>query len=235
VSGEVDEVGQTERQPFHKPKEDIHEWANSIQIVAQLPEGELPEGELSEAEKPLSIHEAVDAIPSPPLAADEEPDEHEHPLHVKEYIKFVRRSKSYGWLLSIISRWSLLDFEKSHSMFDMSSTLVQKLLSQPPLRRMSRRKASSYVEMTFTLDWNLGKFLRDQDFGAASPEVLEQVLCLTGSFDEAQSTTVLEYMIQTWPITHEPILHLLKKLVSLPEGIECSRKSYYLSYVTHIG
>ncbi|RYO92932.1 hypothetical protein DL762_001423 [Monosporascus cannonballus] len=138
-----------------------------------------------------------------------------------EYEKIIRESDAYQWLLSKIGQHGRLVFRDSNLMFDIGATVRKQLLAHEPLRKISRRQPLSRVRMTFNLDWDPVHFIHHHNCAYPLSGVLEKVVCLTGSWDGAQAATVMEYMRQTWPVTGEPIVHLLQELITLPKGQEC--------------
>lgn len=88
--------------------------------------------------------------------------------------------------------------------------------------------------MTFNLDWDPAHFIQNQDAHGPGFNVLsnslEKIVCLTGSWNNAQAATVMDYMDQTWPGTGKYIITLLKELIRLPKGQECfcKARNYHL-------
>ncbi|RSM20212.1 hypothetical protein CDV31_001009 [Fusarium ambrosium] len=109
-----------------------------------------------------------------------------------------------------------------------SSQTGQELLGDsglPSLKQSSKPNEaildwSSMVTVTFNLDWNPVRFFRNLGIKVPFEEALPKILCLVGSWDEAQALTVADYMNQTWPESGQPLITLLQELVSLPEGEE---------------
>ncbi|RYP66171.1 hypothetical protein DL771_007947 [Monosporascus sp. 5C6A] len=194
ISEEEEEVGLS-RQPFEKPLGMIEEWADGV---------EPPDLGVEEPGQPVS-NAQEQALPQLP-----------------EYEKFIRESEAYQWLLSAIRQYGQLIFGDLNLMFDIGATVRNQLLAHESLRKISRRRPLSFVKMTFNFDWDPVHFFRHQGFAYPLSGALEKVLCLTGSWDEAQAATVMEYMCQTWPRRGEPIAKLLQELITLPKGRECS-------------
>ncbi|KAH6976285.1 hypothetical protein BKA56DRAFT_488826 [Ilyonectria sp. MPI-CAGE-AT-0026] len=138
-----------------------------------------------------------------------------------DYEQFVRKSGAYKWLLSKIRQYHQLSYGNYDFMSEIGTQIQNRLWTQAPLRQISGRKPSSTVTMAFSLDWNPMSIFRDRELDLTLTDIFERVMCLTGTVYEAQATTVMEYMAQTWPETGEHIIALIKKLVSSPEGKEC--------------
>lgn len=138
------------------------------------------------------------------------------------YEEFIRKSDAYQWLLTKIHQHGLLTFEESNAMEEIGTKIRDRLQAQGPLRKMSRRKPPSTVKMTFKLDWNPACSTRNRSFAPPYEAALERVLCLTGSWNESQATTVRDYMDQTWPRSGHALIALIQSLLSIPQGQECS-------------
>jgi hypothetical protein len=208
--GRDDEL--SERHSFKKPPDMLFKWFDDVELSALRPE------------------ESGQPIKDAPVREDLSQDVDISPLTTKEqvlfqltdYEKFIQQSDAYQWLLSKIHQHGRLASGNPNLMFDIGARIRNQLRAQEPLRRISRRRPPSLVRMTFNLDWNPICFIHDRGFTSLLSDVIDKVLCLTGSWDEAQAVTMMEYITQTWPVTGGPIIKLLQELISLPEGQECS-------------
>jgi hypothetical protein len=152
------------------------------------------------------------------------PAQEEVLFQLPDHQRFIQQSEAYRELLLNIHNHSQLTFGNPNRMFDIGDTLRRQVRGQESFRRISRRRPFPLVRMTFILDWNPIHFLCEQGCVRPFSDDLGKILCLTGSWDEAQAATVLEYMTQTWPVHGDLIIGLLQKLIALPEGQECSCK-----------
>ncbi|KAH6892893.1 hypothetical protein B0T10DRAFT_509295 [Thelonectria olida] len=148
-----------------------------------------------------------------------QPIEDDQFLHYEE---FIRESDAYHWLLTRIRQYSQLTFEISDVMLEIGTKIRNELRTQTTLHKMSSREPPSLVAMTFDLDWNPSRFMHEHGLTLPLEEALRKTLCLTGSWNEAQAATVLDYMDQTWPHSGRALIALLQKLVCAAEGEECS-------------
>ncbi|KAI0446019.1 hypothetical protein F4803DRAFT_569193 [Xylaria telfairii] len=96
------------------------------------------------------------------------------------------------------------------------------LLPLPLSRRFSRAIALPNFGVRFEVDWDPSNFLIKQFEGQARGE-LGSTLTLTGSFEDAQATTCMSYMQQTWPSSGEHTVKLLNEVL-LESGIWIERK-----------
>ncbi len=105
-----------------------------------------------------------------------------------------------------------LRYGNTDTVTQIGTCVRDRLREQVPLGK------SFFISMTFHLDWDPTSVLREWGLDPALPNVLEDLFCLTGSRHEAQATTLMEYMAQTWPRTWQPIIYLAEKLIPLPAG-----------------
>ncbi|KAJ4855789.1 hypothetical protein T069G_09157 [Trichoderma breve] len=138
-----------------------------------------------------------------------------------DYEQFIRVSDAYQWLLTKIRQHGLLTFQAPNTMLEIGTKIRNLLRGQEPLRKMSSRKPLSMVKMTFYFDWNLYCSMRDAHSASPCEDALGRMVCLTGSWNEAQATIMKDYMDQTWPRSGA-LIALMQTLLSTPEGQECS-------------
>jgi len=211
---EDEEEGDRQRQPFRYPPDMLSKWFDNVN--APVLDREEPGHSIEYA----TVSDDLGQYAEGPTPVPKE----QVPFQLPVYKKFIQHSEAYQWLLSKIRQYGQLTFEEHNTMFDIGARIQNQLRAQEPLRTISRRKPPSLVRMTFNLDWNPIRFLHDQGFTPPLAGVLDSVLCLTGSQGEAYVATITEYVEQTWPITAEPIISLLRELISHPEGQECTCK-----------
>lgn len=92
------------------------------------------------------------------------------------------------------------------------------------VEKFSRRKPLAAVTIKLVLDWNPCQLLQRVDFDFKSPENIKNMLRLTGTLKQALALTVAEYMSMVWPGTWEPLVELIIKLITIPEGHMCVSK-----------
>jgi hypothetical protein len=199
----------SKRQAFKKPPDILSEWINKIEPLAPKP------GELEQAINDSYVQDDFDKVSS----------------RLIDYEKFVRQADAYQRLLLKILQPRQLAWEDTNLISNIGSKIQNRLRAQGPLHRISRRRAS-LVRMTFNLDWNPIRYFRDQGSALLAPDILERVICLTGTWNEAQATTVVEYIRQTWPITGEHTISFIQQLIALPEGEELTCKFGSEVYLT---
>jgi hypothetical protein len=202
-----EQENETARPSFRKPPGIVGEWLGGVPTASELQrpeELEVPEG--------LELAEDLDA--SGFLSEDED----ESPLpDLKEYEEFISESHAYKWLLSKIEGHSQLESPGGNCLADIGDAIRTQMRSQQKLRTVSRQAAPASVEISFELDWSPREFIVAQEYGVAPENVLDNIICLTGTWKQAQAMTVAEYMAQTWPLTNEPLRVLLKRVLATPE------------------
>ena len=188
-----DEEEMMQRQPHIKPMSDMSNWIQGVQY-SELNHESLP-----------------DYVPE--VSA----------THLPSYEDFVCRSEAYMWLItSIRQHWELpQSTAEEPSLKDRISTLVRDAVrSAQSTRHLSRRRAQPKLNLDIIAeDWDPVKVSKSHGFAYPLTDALEELHCLTGSWEKAQVTTVTEYINQTWPVTGKLALSLLRKVLADPEGI----------------
>jgi hypothetical protein len=151
----------------------------------------------------------------------EMPEYHEEIL--QDYKVFVKSSESYRWLVSKFQQHGRLSFGDRDIKSGIGFSLREKLRTQESLRKMSHRRPLSKVQVEFILQWHPETCVEDegheQDY--SSLRTLDDILCLTGSWPEAQAMTVAKYMRQTWPSTGEAVINLFEQLMTISGNETC--------------
>ncbi|KAF5691877.1 hypothetical protein FDENT_3245 [Fusarium denticulatum] len=114
-----------------------------------------------------------------------------------KYRQFIQGSNAYRWLLTKIAQQSQLSCEGPSMMESIGSSIRNELKAHVSHRKMSRMR-----------------WMQSEGISSGFAKALPNILCLTGSLNEAQCTTVTEYMEQTWPQSGGAIITLLQKLLS---------------------
>lgn len=159
---------------------------------------------------------------------DEEEDGETNAFDLSAHRDLISASPAYRWLLVTLRRESLLAVEFSNNaMEDIRQTILSSLkVSQ----KISRSRSAEAFRATFLINWDPIAFLKEQLYGEDLGEAIEKVITLTGSAKNAQALTTLQYLRQTWPITGEYILQLVKGVLKEPRGQkytgECSKSRY---------
>ncbi|KAH8696893.1 hypothetical protein GQ44DRAFT_119407 [Phaeosphaeriaceae sp. PMI808] len=161
---------------------------------------------------------------NPAPAPDQEVESvYSHPeslFKLHEHESFILQSEAYSWLLSKIKQHATMSVGSKLS--ELSQALRDKFKTQHSLRIISHRRPSPSVRLSLELDWSPLLYLSAQESPSPFDFLVRHLLCITGSWREAQATTIEEYVAQTWPITGNATLEVFRALVSIPEGHEAS-------------
>ena len=202
---------ETPRPPFRKPQSTVSDWMLGLQYA-----GDPGEEALSRLQDPKD--EDQEALSAIGLG-----EETLHLPNLAEYEQFVSESQAYRWLLGSIERHFELEARGENRMASIGDDIRSQLLSHPALRKVSRAAPPATVKALFSLDWDLHQFFKDQEYGLPSGQVFDHVICLTGTFQQAQAMTIAEFLEQTWPLTHQPLRDLLRKALLPPSSSQYKR------------
>lgn len=111
---------------------------------------------------------------------------------------------------SLLSRLQV----KRHLMtpfYDAKSPIRNRIIGAYGRSDHFSRRDHREVKIQFQLDWNLKQFLQDQEYNRPLEHAFEHGLTITGTGNNVQSATCLEYMQQIWPETGKELLSLFQK------------------------
>jgi hypothetical protein len=186
------------RLPFFKPVTDLEYWIENLQHPSSNVEQEM-------------ISRQVDELQLPQLSA---------------YEDWVPKSSAYRWLLAEIYAQNILSCPQPSALGKVRSTIRDTLRSHRGLRKLSRRKPLPVLQITFHLVWQLQEYIDHLGLFPPPPSIWDTIICLTGTWHEAQALTVAEYIHQTWPTAGNYLLILLSKLMVTPVGQECTCRTH---------
>ncbi|KAF7550856.1 hypothetical protein G7Z17_g5427 [Cylindrodendrum hubeiense] len=225
--GEEEDDGEELRpEAFRKPADMVMQWVGDLEpphLTAEAPHilphisvQESPGRDLFTEEPPGISDELRNS------SEDEQVNEDELYPELPRYEGFICESDAYRWLLNKLHQTIRLTIEDADAMMEIGTMIRSQLRTHKSLRNMSSRRPASMVQMTFKLDWNPVRLIRNVGFDFPPREALSKILCLTGSWDETQATTISDYMDQTWPESGKALVVLLQELLLVPEGSDCS-------------
>jgi hypothetical protein len=170
--------------------------------------------ELEPYNVPVNQHMEEDAL------QEDHPDGYEedgeaNAFDLSAHRDLISASPAYRWLLATLRRESLLEVESSNSMEDVKQTILSSLKAS---QKISRSRSAEAFRATFLVNWDPIAFLKEQLYKEDLEEAIEKVITLTGSAKNAQALTTLQYLRQTWPITGEHVLQLVKNVLREPRG-----------------
>lgn len=159
---------------------------------------------------------------------DEEEDGETNAFDLSAHRDLISASPAYRWLLVTLRRESLLEMECSNnSMENIRQTILGSLKAS---QKISRSRSAEAFRATFLINWDPIAFLKEQLYEEDLGEAIEKVITLTGSAKNAQALTTMQYLRQTWPLTGEYVLQLVKDVLEEPRGQkytgECSKSCF---------
>ncbi|KAL6825941.1 hypothetical protein J3E69DRAFT_279665 [Trichoderma sp. SZMC 28015] len=125
------------------------------------------------------------------------------------YKRFLSGHPVYKWLLGNIRRVLYMEVP-GNVQIRIRNSILKHL---PEARRVSRRAMPERCNFTFTVDWDPCLFLRQQKYLERPEVAIGRAITITGSETDAQATTVMQYLLQTWPSSGIHLLDLLKIVV----------------------
>lgn len=179
-----------------------------------------------------SINKWLSAIegssPNQPAQVEERRDIEVEEPNMVDYQKFIENSKAYQWLLSEIKRQALSNIHGPNLKLQIGNLIRDRLSEHTPLQKATRQSVSITTEVTFHLEWDIRLFFREQEFNIPANQVLDSILCLTGTWQEAQGATVAEYLEQTWPCSHAPLRTIVQNFLACSEDTSSISKQVFL-------
>jgi hypothetical protein len=122
------------------------------------------------------------------------------------YRDFIVKTPAYSWLVASLYREATL----TRATPDLMEGIRGKILGAlPSHHKVSRKTSSQEYKATFELDWDPLSFVKEQQYTESPDEALERAITLTGSADDAQAMTTIEYLSQTWPATGKHVMRLV--------------------------
>jgi hypothetical protein len=126
------------------------------------------------------------------------------------YRDFISKSPTYKWLLTSLRREFLLTPVEPNTMEAIRRKIINFL---PSGHKVSRKESAEAYKMTFEIKWDPLAFVKEQEYREEPDEAVERVITLTGSAKDAQALTCAQYLCQTWPLSREHTIRLIKDVV----------------------
>jgi hypothetical protein len=123
---------------------------------------------------------------------------------------FMLQTPAYRWLVATLKRETTLMRASSDLMEQIGAQIREVLLSYGD--KVSRKASSPEYKATFELFWNPLQYVKDQKYDESPEEVLEGAITLTGTVDDAQALTTLEYLCQVWPTSGVHVMRLITEV-----------------------
>ncbi|EUC39412.1 hypothetical protein COCCADRAFT_152 [Bipolaris zeicola 26-R-13] len=150
----------------------------------------------------------IDAEAAGPEQDEKQQDESQEQSKIFDFILQIR---AYKWLVDTLRRETILKRASPDLMEQIGARIRGVLLSYGD--KVSRKTPSQEYEATFELLWNPPHYLKDQRPHDDAEEVLGDTITLTGTVNDAQALTALEYLCQVWPDSGMHVMQLITDIV----------------------
>ncbi|KAM0480470.1 hypothetical protein ACHAPX_004301 [Trichoderma viride] len=199
-------------------QEMTRDWLDNLDDLDELELYNVPDNQDMEEDVPQEDH----------LDQGEEEDGETNAFDLSAHRDLISASHAYRWLLVTLRRESLLAVEFSNNaMEDIRQMILSSLKAS---QKISRSRSAEAFRTTFLINWDPIAFLKEQLYEEDLGEAIEKVITLTGSAKNAQALTTMQYLRQTWPLTGEYVLQLVKDVLEEPRGQkytgECSKSCF---------
>jgi hypothetical protein len=165
--------------------------------------------------------EEYDDVPEQQLdaeAVDLEQDQKPHNDSPEKgmIFEFILQTPAYKWLVATLKRETTMMRGSPDLMEQIGAHIRKELLSYG--EEVSRKASSPDYKATFELLWNPLQYVKDQKYDESLEEVLDGAITLTGTVDDAQALTALEYLCQVWPVSGIYVMQLITDVAcNVPE------------------
>lgn len=120
-------------------------------------------------------------------------------------------SEPFQWLVSSLRRTLQTRNSNTSSLTAIRQTITEQL--EVP-RTISKRRSSEPFEASYTVQWDLARFLKEQLIEHEPVKALSRIITITGTSQDAQALTSEQYLSQTWPIFGSQLLRHLEGLLA---------------------
>lgn len=136
---------------------------------------------------------------------------------IAKYRKIITESAQYPWLLADMRRLGEMAPGLPDLMEKVRHTVRAVVSRDIPT---SEHNPMPGCKVTFKIPWDPCGFWEKAEFDEAMTRAFQHATTITGSAEDAQATTVGEYLAQTWPVTAKHSIKLVKELFN---GLGTSR------------
>lgn len=126
------------------------------------------------------------------------------------YRTFLTSNSAYEELLARLQREFYLVPAKLNIMGEIREKIMSSL---PSPRKISRKISPPSCRAVFQVNWDMINFFSTQGYQKEPYEAFEGVITITGTCQDAQAATCAQYIKQTWPITGEIVIRLIKDIL----------------------
>lgn len=133
---------------------------------------------------------------------------------LESYEAFILNSSAFNWLRTTLLTELQLTRQRANTMQDIQKQILGALPSE---YMVSRKKPSEEHKANFKINWDPISFFRDQQYPERLGEAFQHSLTITGSPEDAQCLTTIQYMSQTWPTNGPKLVQLVAQAIQSPD------------------
>ncbi|KAL3252159.1 hypothetical protein ABHI18_010239 [Aspergillus niger] len=143
-------------------------------------------------------------------------DDENLPEHAT-YRKLITGSPVYEWLLGSLRRKLQLHPAEPNVQDAIRDRILKTL---PSSRRVSRYDQPTVYQVVYLLKWDPVSFIAEQEYDISKEGFLGKIITITGTSQDAQAMTCLQYLHQTWHSYGANILQLVEAALVDERGYE---------------
>ncbi|KAL4795475.1 hypothetical protein BDV19DRAFT_398686 [Aspergillus venezuelensis] len=125
------------------------------------------------------------------------------------YSELLDRFPAYRWLIGCARKILTLDTLGEDVMQDVARAFSLQSSSD----NIGWYRPPTLYDSHLILDWDPRSFLRVQEYAGNPANAFDHVITLTGSLDDVQALTCVQYMRQIWPESSDCVISLLHRLL----------------------
>ncbi|TPR11848.1 Fungal specific transcription factor domain family protein [Aspergillus niger] len=133
------------------------------------------------------------------------------------YRKLITGSPVYEWLLGSLRRKLQLHPAEPNVQDAIRDRILKTL---PSSRRVSRYDQPTVYQVVYLLKWDPVSFIAEQEYDISKEGFLGKIITITGTSQDAQAMTCLQYLHQTWHSYGANILQLVEAALVDERGYE---------------
>ncbi|KAF3258160.1 hypothetical protein TWF217_005852 [Orbilia oligospora] len=127
------------------------------------------------------------------------------------YRDFILKTPAFEWLVGVLRREITLLTPAEPNYMEITKRSVSECL--PSSHRISKNRSAEAFNTIFLTGWKPLTFVKEQEYELKPSEAIERAVTLTGSAEDAQALTCVEYLCQTWPSTGKYIIELVRDVI----------------------
>ncbi|EGX54367.1 hypothetical protein AOL_s00004g16 [Orbilia oligospora ATCC 24927] len=129
---------------------------------------------------------------------------------------FILKTPAFEWLVGVLRREIiLLTPAELPNYMEITKRSVSECL--PSSHRISKNRSAEAFNTIFLTGWKPLIFVNEQEYELKPSEAIERAVILTGSTEDVQALTCVDYLCQTWLSTGKYIIELVKDVIDESE------------------